>query len=56
MIEMDYAVLNKKEKEYCSMMRKSFEIAVKDRDKSEAILKKAARLKEEIKLLKSQSN
>lgn len=48
--------ISKKEETYCSMMRKSFRIAPKDRERSNDILKKAAQLKEEIALLKTQSN
>ncbi|MBF4984044.1 hypothetical protein FNJ87_07390 [Nonlabens mediterrranea] len=44
--------LYKKERLYCSMIRKSFDIALKDRDRSQAILKKAEKLKAEIILLK----
>lgn len=48
--------ISRKENLYRSLMRKSFEIARKNREKSNAILEKAAQLKEEIMLLKSQSN
>ncbi|WP_170061684.1 hypothetical protein [Nonlabens arenilitoris] len=44
--------LYKKERLYCSMIRKSFDVALKDRDRSQAILKKAELLKAEIIQLK----
>lgn len=56
MKERNFAAIGKKEQQFSAMIRKSFDIAVKDRSKSEIILQKAAQLKDEIKLLKRQRN
>lgn len=42
-----------KEAQYCKLMRKSFEVAVKDRERSNSYNDEAMNLKKEINLLKN---
>ncbi|KQC33198.1 MULTISPECIES: hypothetical protein [Nonlabens] len=47
-IEQAEKTLNLKEKRYCNLMRKSFEISLKDRERAARIHDKAKALYEEI--------
>ncbi|AGC77926.1 hypothetical protein LX97_03399 [Nonlabens dokdonensis] len=49
----DLTQLERLEKRYCSLMKQSFEAALKDRDYSDALNDKALEIKEDIDLIRS---